>query len=175
MLPVSASISIERSYSFVGTEEYVAPEIILGTGHEFAVDWWALGILLYELLYGKSPFKGSNAKQTFGNILNKEVEFYGPWNPLQDLIRRLLAKEAGDRLGSRYGADEVKAHSFFQGLQWDALQDVSRPPFIPAISDRDVFTETNNTFDLTAHLVKVEEARVEERARRIAAKLKGNG
>jgi protein-serine/threonine kinase len=64
-----------RTNSFVGTEEYIAPEVIKGCGHTSAVDWWTLGILIYEMLYGTTPFKGKNRNATFGNILRDEVQF----------------------------------------------------------------------------------------------------
>ena len=64
-----------RTNSFVGTEEYIAPEVIKGCGHTSAVDWWTLGILVYEMLYGTTPFKGRNRNQTFANILRDEVPF----------------------------------------------------------------------------------------------------
>ncbi|KAH9321374.1 hypothetical protein KI387_016013 [Taxus chinensis] len=120
-----------KSNSRVGTEEYVAPEILQGIGHEFAVDWWALGILLFELLYGKTPFKGTTKKHTFYNILTRDPQFTGPWSPLRDLITRLLEKEPSRRLGSRNGAQEIKEHSFFKSLGWDTIHRVSRPPFVP--------------------------------------------
>ena len=64
-----------RTNSFVGTEEYIAPEVIKGCGHTSAVDWWTLGILVYEMLFGTTPFKGKNRNQTFANILRDEVPF----------------------------------------------------------------------------------------------------
>ena len=64
-----------RTNSFVGTEEYIAPEVIKGCGHTSAVDWWTLGILVYEMLYGTTPFKGKNRNQTFANILRDDVPF----------------------------------------------------------------------------------------------------
>ena len=64
-----------RTNSFVGTEEYIAPEVIKGCGHTSAVDWWTLGILIDEMLYGTTPFKGKNRNATFGNILRDEVQF----------------------------------------------------------------------------------------------------
>ena len=64
-----------RTNSFVGTEEYIAPEVIKGCGHTSAVDWWTLGILLYEMLFGTTPFKGKSRNQTFANILRDEVPF----------------------------------------------------------------------------------------------------
>ncbi|KAL2498627.1 Serine/threonine-protein kinase OXI1 [Abeliophyllum distichum] len=87
------SDSVEKSNSFVGTEEYVAPEIILGHGHDFAVDWWCLGIMLYEMLYGKTPFRGENRKETFYRILSKPPDLTGELTPLRDLIGKLLEKD----------------------------------------------------------------------------------
>ncbi|OWM73488.1 serine/threonine-protein kinase UCNL-like [Punica granatum] len=125
----------ERSNSFVGTEEYVAPEIVRGDGHEFAVDWWALGVLAYEMLYGTTPFKGKNRKETFRNVLIKPPEFIGKRTPLTDLIGRLLDKDPYRRLGYLRGAAEIKGHPFFNGVKWDLLTEVVRPPFIPSRED----------------------------------------
>ncbi|OAY72455.1 Serine/threonine-protein kinase UCNL, partial [Ananas comosus] len=84
----------ERSHSFVGTEEYVSPEVVRGEGHEFAVDWWALGILTYEMAFGRTPFRGRNRKETFRNVLTRHPEFPGKQrSDLTDLIARLLAKD----------------------------------------------------------------------------------
>uniref|UniRef100_A0A1D1YLL2 non-specific serine/threonine protein kinase n=1 Tax=Anthurium amnicola TaxID=1678845 RepID=A0A1D1YLL2_9ARAE len=118
---------VERSNSFVGTEEYVAPEVILGSGHDFAVDWWGLGVVLYEMLYGRTPFRGQNRKETFYSILTKPPELVGETTPLRDLIGRLLEKEPRERIAG----DAIKAHDFFRGLQWESLLDISRPPYIP--------------------------------------------
>ncbi|CAI0412616.1 unnamed protein product [Linum tenue] len=123
----------ERSNSFVGTEEYVSPEVVRGEGHEFAVDWWALGVLLYEMVYGTTPFKGRNRKETFRNVLMKRPEFVGKLGKdLTDLIERLLEKDPAKRLGYADGAAEIKGHAFFKGVRWDLLTEVCRPPFIPS-------------------------------------------
>ncbi|XP_062199570.1 serine/threonine-protein kinase UCNL-like [Phragmites australis] len=135
----------ERSFSFVGTEEYVAPEVVRGDGHEFAVDWWALGILVYEMAYGKTPFRGRSRRETFWNVLFREPELSADsrrrWPELTDLISRLLEKKPARRLGFAGGADEVRAHPFFAGVAWDLLGDVSRPPYIPPPVD-DIVTCT---------------------------------
>ncbi|KAG8495236.1 hypothetical protein CXB51_012795 [Gossypium anomalum] len=128
----------ERSNSFVGTEEYVSPEVVRGDGHEFAVDWWALGILTYEMLYGTTPFKGKSRKETFRNVLYKEPEFIGQRSDLTDLIQRLLHKDPRKRLGYHRGACEIKEHAFFKGVRWDLLTEVLRPPFIPSIEEGDL-------------------------------------
>ncbi|KAK7261559.1 hypothetical protein RIF29_27873 [Crotalaria pallida] len=128
----------ERSNSFVGTEEYVSPEVVRGEGHEFAVDWWALGVLSYEMLYGTTPFKGKNRKETYCNVLRKEPVFVGKKTALTDLISRLLEKDPVKRLGYVGGASEIKEHEFFKGVKWDLLTEVvMRPPFIPSRGDDD--------------------------------------
>ncbi|KAK8963256.1 Serine/threonine-protein kinase OXI1 [Platanthera guangdongensis] len=122
---------VERSLSFVGTEEYVSPEVVRGDGHEFAVDWWALGILAYEMACGRTPFRGRNRNETFRNVLTRQPEFVGKHrSELTDLIARLLVKEPELRLGFSGGAKEVMAHPFFNGVKWDILADVGRPPFL---------------------------------------------
>ncbi|KAL3518501.1 hypothetical protein ACH5RR_021090 [Cinchona calisaya] len=122
-----------RSNSFVGTHEYLAPEIIKGEGHGSAVDWWTLGIFIYELLYGKTPFKGSGNDDTLSNVVSQCLKF--PASPMvsshaRDLIRRLLQKEPENRLGSERGAAEIKQHPFFEGLNW-ALIRCATPPEVP--------------------------------------------
>ncbi|XP_059667470.1 serine/threonine-protein kinase D6PKL1-like [Cornus florida] len=126
-----------RSNSFVGTHEYLAPEIIKGEGHGSAVDWWTFGIFLYELLYGKTPFKGSGNDETLANVLLQSLEL--PDSPLvsiqaRDLIRGLLVKEPENRLGSEKGAAEIKQHPFFDGLNW-ALIRCATPPQLPEFCD----------------------------------------
>lgn len=126
-----------RSNSFVGTHEYLAPEIIKGEGHGSAVDWWTLGIFLYELLYGKTPFKGSSDEDTISNVSSQCLEF--PAYPMvsfraRDLIRQLLQKEPENRLGSTKGAAEIKQHPFFEGLNW-ALIRCATPPDRPKFFD----------------------------------------
>lgn len=128
--PVSESgekDSGQKSNSFVGTEEYVAPEIIQGYGHDFAVDWWSLGVVLYEMLYGSTPFKGLNRKETFFRILTKAPELVGEATPLRDLIGKLLIKDPMQRIK----LEGIKGHDFFKGINWDLLLQISRPPYIP--------------------------------------------
>ena len=126
-----------RSNSFVGTHEYLAPEIIKGEGHGSAVDWWTFGIFLYELLYGKTPFKGSGNEDTLASVVSHSLKF--PETPMvsfhaRDLIRGLLVKEPENRLGSVKGATEIKHHSFFEGLNW-ALIRCAIPPEMPKLCD----------------------------------------
>ncbi|RDX84503.1 Serine/threonine-protein kinase KIPK1, partial [Mucuna pruriens] len=121
-----------RSNSFVGTYEYLAPEIIKSEGHGSAVDWWTLGILLFELLYGKTPFKGPANEDTLANVVSQTLKF--PDTPIvsfgaRDLIRRLLIKDPQRRLGSVKGAAEIRHHSFFEGLNWALIRSAPPPHF----------------------------------------------
>lgn len=122
-----------RSMSFVGTHEYLAPEIIKGEGHGSAVDWWTFGIFLYELMFGKTPFKGSGNRATLFNVVGQPLRF--PDSPMvsssaRDLIRGLLVKDPQHRLAYKRGATEIKQHSFFDGVNW-ALIRCAIPPEIP--------------------------------------------
>ncbi|KAG0487478.1 hypothetical protein HPP92_009573 [Vanilla planifolia] len=122
-----------RSMSFVGTHEYLAPEIVSGEGHGSAVDWWTLGVFIYELLYGVTPFKGSDDDQTLANIVARAVECpkdHAVSGAARDLINSLLAKDPAKRLGSTTGAAAVKRHPFFASVNW-ALLRCSAPPHMP--------------------------------------------
>lgn len=128
-----AEPSSARSMSFVGTHEYLAPEIIKGEGHGSAVDWWTFGIFLYELLFGKTPFKGSGNRATLFNVVGQPLRF--PESPVvsfaaRDLIRGLLIKEPQNRLAYKKGATEIKQHPFFEGVNW-ALIRCATPPEVP--------------------------------------------
>ncbi|EEB09522.1 AGC/RSK protein kinase Ppk14 [Schizosaccharomyces japonicus yFS275] len=141
-LDTKSCIADFRTNSFVGTEEYIAPEVIKGCGHTSAVDWWTLGILLYEMIFATTPFKGKNRNMTFSNILHKDVVFpeYSDApnisNVCKSLIRKLLVKDENDRLGSKAGASDVKMHSFFKDVQWALLRHI-QPPIIPKLIDTD--------------------------------------
>ena len=122
-----------RANSFVGTEEYLAPEVISGAGHDSMIDWWSFGILVYELLYGLTPFRGSRRDGTFENVLKRQLAF--PAMPkvspeAQDLMRRLLEKSPNQRLGIVAGADEVKQHPWFASIDWALIRN-QVPPYVP--------------------------------------------
>ncbi|XP_065855959.1 serine/threonine-protein kinase KIPK2-like [Euphorbia lathyris] len=143
-----AEPSDARSNSFVGTHEYLAPEIIKGKGHGAAVDWWTFGIFLFELLYGRTPFRGSCNEETLDNVVTQSLKF--PDTPLvsfqaRDLIWGLLAKDPENRLGTEKGAAEIKQHPFFEGLNW-ALIRCAIPPEVPDYYDYGVSFETSNKY-----------------------------
>ncbi|XP_059066031.1 phototropin-1B-like [Cryptomeria japonica] len=128
--PMFIAEPIRASNSFVGTEEYIAPEIINGAGHSSAVDWWALGVLLYEMLYGYTPFRGKTRQKTFANILHKDIKFSKSAHvsvAAIHLIHGLLHRDPAKRLGSCTGANEIKKHPFFRDVNW-ALVRSTKPP-----------------------------------------------
>ncbi|CEP15913.1 hypothetical protein [Parasitella parasitica] len=105
-----------RTNSFVGTEEYIAPEVIKGCGHTSAVDWWTLGILIYEMLFGEQP-------APYKTHISSSCK---------NLIRKLLHKDEHKRLGCRAGASDIKAHPFFKSINFALLRHCS-PPITPLV------------------------------------------
>ncbi|XP_024313399.1 probable serine/threonine protein kinase IREH1 isoform X2 [Brachypodium distachyon] len=120
--------------SAVGTPDYLAPEILLGTGHGTSADWWSVGVILFELLVGIPPFNAEHPQTIFDNILNRKI----PWPHVpeemsfeaKDLIDKFLTEDPHQRLGSN-GASEVKQHPFFKDVSWDTLAR-QKAAFVPS-------------------------------------------
>lgn len=135
---------------FVGTPDYLAPEIITGAGQNEASDWWSIGCILFEFIFGYPPFHADTPEKVFDNILLGMID----WPPLsaeeeleicppecKDLIEKLLTLDPEERLGNN-GAEEIRNHPYFDGIDWENLFSIT-PSFVPTLEN----PESTDYFD----------------------------
>lgn len=125
----------KKAYSFCGTVEYMAPEVVNRRGHTQSADWWSFGVLMFEMLTGTLPFQGKDRKETMTMILKAKLgmpQFLSP--EAQSLLRMLFKRNPANRLGAGPdGVEEIKRHSFFSTIDWNKLyRREIHPPFKPA-------------------------------------------
>ena len=133
----------EIANSFCGTAEYLAPEMLIGNGHDHTVDWWALGILIYEMIVGIPPFFHRNKHKMYHFIKESKVNFPDPERhkisvsaEAQDLILKLLNKDKKTRLGVN-GVDEILSHPWFASTlnKEQLMRKEYQSPYKPQVAD----------------------------------------
>eukprot|EP00475_Leptophrys_vorax_P012119 TRINITY_DN1854_c0_g1_i7.p1 TRINITY_DN1854_c0_g1~~TRINITY_DN1854_c0_g1_i7.p1 ORF type:complete len:749 (+),score=208.08 TRINITY_DN1854_c0_g1_i7:309-2555(+) len=135
-----AKICTELTYTLCGTPDYLAPEVIMGQGHAKGVDWWTLGVLIYEMLASYPPFYDEDPMETYKKILSGSVEYPKHFSKeVVDLLSRLLHPRATKRYGViKGGAALIKNHAWFAGFDWEALYAKQiKAPNLPQVSDAD--------------------------------------
>uniref|UniRef100_A0A672MLP0 protein kinase C n=1 Tax=Sinocyclocheilus grahami TaxID=75366 RepID=A0A672MLP0_SINGR len=143
----------DRTSTFCGTPEFLAPEVLTDTSYTRAVDWWGLGVLIYEMLVGESPFPGDDEEEVFDSIVNDEVRYPRFLSSEAiGILRRLLRRNPERRLGSsEKDAEDVKKQPFFRNMDWEAL--LLRklpPPFLPTIGNKEDVSNFDEEFTTEA-------------------------
>ncbi|XP_017357445.1 serine/threonine-protein kinase N2 isoform X3 [Cebus imitator] len=146
----------DRTSTFCGTPEFLAPEVLTETSYTRAVDWWGLGVLIYEMLVGESPFPGDDEEEVFDSIVNDEVRYPRFLSTEAiSIMRRLLRRNPERRLGAgEKDAEDVKKHPFFRLIDWSALMDKKvKPPFVPTIRGREDVSNFDDEFTSEAPIL----------------------
>ncbi|KAI8608413.1 kinase-like domain-containing protein [Chytriomyces sp. MP71] len=129
-----AKVVTTTTNSFCGTPDYIAREIVRNRAYTKAVDWWSFGVLIFELVSGKTPFGDDSSEQIYDNITEMKIK----WHPMikgatKEIVKRLLEPDPSKRLGTAGDGDEIRAHLFYAKINWTKVEARQMtPPFLPA-------------------------------------------
>ncbi|KAI8917530.1 kinase-like domain-containing protein [Powellomyces hirtus] len=129
-----AKIVKKNTQSFCGTPDYIANEIVANKPYGKAVDWWSLGVLIFELISGKTPFGDDSSEKIYDNIQLGKIKWHAMVKgPAKDIVKRLLDMDPEKRLGSNGDGNEIKQHAWFKPLSWKKVEArQTTPPFVPS-------------------------------------------
>jgi len=150
------AIGSGRTETFCGTLDYLAPELVKKVPHGFGVDWWSLGILIYEMLIGRPPFRADTPDATFDKITSGKVRFpkwlNEDYKPSRKVIKKFLKQNPDERLGVNSdidaGLSAIKSHPWFDVIEWDKLESFDvQAPLIPSSIDSQIAVDKNIDFE----------------------------
>lgn len=135
-----AKFVVGKSYTTCGTPDYFCPELIAAKGHNVAVDWWTIGILIYELQSGNPPFESDNPMQTYAKINQgfDKVKIHEKCkDDVEEICRGFLRPDPADRLGMPpNGVNAIKEQTFFKSFDWPSMEDCTMtPPYKPQVKN----------------------------------------